>query len=343
MTIRAHGFLISCTFSIALLGATASAQSVLFDFNNAPNHTSLPIDLTAGGITAHFSATGQGFSIQDMSSPVVPIGFTGRFLYPNSVFAADLLVSFDQTLTTFSIRYAPQELACDDSARMRVTASSNGTVVGSVTHSNPNPGTYPVDTLSCSFPQGFDSVVVHYDAPPPTCTDYGPIFLCDDLRVTPRVSVGSTFCRGDGSGLACPCGNTGAAGHGCANSSFSSGALLSATGPASVVGDAVQLTATSLTGASCVFFQGSAQMSPVIVDDGIGCVSGTIVRLGTKGVGAGASAFPQAGDPLISVRGALPAAGGTYSYQCFYRNAASAFCPPATSNRTNGVQLIWAP
>ncbi len=41
--------------------ATAMAQPVLFDFDSAPLHSSLPIDLTAGGVTAHFSATGQGF------------------------------------------------------------------------------------------------------------------------------------------------------------------------------------------------------------------------------------------------------------------------------------------
>ncbi|RDJ93410.1 hypothetical protein B4Q13_22095, partial [Lacticaseibacillus rhamnosus] len=38
-------------------------QSVLFDFENAAQDAPLPIDLTVGGITAHFSATGQGFSI----------------------------------------------------------------------------------------------------------------------------------------------------------------------------------------------------------------------------------------------------------------------------------------
>ncbi len=172
--------------ALVTLGATASASnSVLFDFNNAPDHTSLPITLTQSGITAHFSATGQGFSIQDTSAPVVPQGFTGRFIYPNSIYQADLLVSFDQTLTDFSILYAPQELACDDSCTMRVTATMDGVFVGTNTKTTNHPGTWPVDTLSCSFAQGFNGVVVHYDKKPPTCTDYGVIFLCDDMRVTP--------------------------------------------------------------------------------------------------------------------------------------------------------------
>jgi len=41
--------------------ARAGAQVILFDFENAPIHTSLPLNLTVGGITARLSATGQGF------------------------------------------------------------------------------------------------------------------------------------------------------------------------------------------------------------------------------------------------------------------------------------------
>lgn len=170
----------------ASMSASAGAQSVLFDFNNAPNHTSLPIDLSVGGISAHFAATMQGFSIQDTSAPIVPAGFTGRFLYPNSVFPADLLVSFSKPLSAFSIWFAPQELACDDTATMRVSAYMDGAFVGSQTALAPQPGTYPVGTLSCSFAQGFNSVVVHYDKKPPTCSDYGPIFLADNMTVTPQ-------------------------------------------------------------------------------------------------------------------------------------------------------------
>jgi hypothetical protein len=98
-----------------------------------------------------------------------------------------------------------------------------------------------------------------------------------------------------------------------------------------------------MTGASCVFFQGSAQMPAAVIDDGLGCVTGSVIRLGTRSVTGNASAFPQPGDPLISVRGAVPPAGATRFYQCFYRNAVAAYCPPATSNRTNGVEISWAP
>lgn len=162
------------------------AQSVLFDFNSAPVQTSLPVNLTVSGITAHLSATGSGFSIQQANVlGFTPAGFDGLSIYPNSVFAADLLISFDQTLSDFSIMYSPQELGCDDSATMRVTAYMDTTLVGTNTATVLNPGTWPTGTLSCSFASGFNNVVVHYASHPPTCQDYGVIFMADNMQVTP--------------------------------------------------------------------------------------------------------------------------------------------------------------
>ncbi len=165
---------------------TVLAQPVLFDFNNGPIHTSLPVSLTAGGITAHFSSTGQGFSIQDyFGNNFIPIGFSGLFICPNSIYASDLIIRFDQTITDFSILYSPEEYGCDTSATMRVTGYMRGSYVGTNTKVAAVPGTWPVDTLSFNFPKGFDSVVVHYDSHPASgCTDWGPIFAADDMRVT---------------------------------------------------------------------------------------------------------------------------------------------------------------
>lgn len=166
--------------------------------------------------------------------------------------------------------------------------------------------------------------------------------VCNGMQLR-KIDEHAAFCPGDGTGGACPCNNNGASGHGCGNSAFAAGALLSGSGAASVALDGVVLSAANMTGATCVFFQGSGQMAPVIVDDGLGCVTGTVVRLGTKSIAGSASSYPEAGDPSVSVRGAIPGFGGTYRYQCFYRNAVTAFCPPATSNRTNGVVITWVP
>lgn len=171
---------------VAVPIGTVYGQSILFDFNTAPIHTSLPINLSVGGITAQLSATGQGFSIQEAGVlGFTPLGFDGLCIYPNSVYAADLLISFDQTITDFSIMYSPQELGCDDSATMLVTAYMNTTLVGTNTATCPNPGTWPTGTLSCSFGSGFNNVVIHYANRPPTCQDYGVIFLADNMQVTP--------------------------------------------------------------------------------------------------------------------------------------------------------------
>lgn len=161
------------------------AQSVLFDFENAPVHTSLPLTLSVSGIKAQLSATGQGFSIQPANTMgFTPAGFSGNCLYPNSVYAADLLVSFSPTLTAFSILYSPQELGCDSSATMRVTAYLNGVLVGTATTNATSPGTWPSEILAFSLGQAFNSVVVHYDKAP-ACQDWGPIFLADNMVVTP--------------------------------------------------------------------------------------------------------------------------------------------------------------
>jgi hypothetical protein len=325
--------------------ASASAQSVLFDFNTAPVHTSLPIDLTEGGISAHFSATGQGFSIQDTTSPVVPAGFTGRFIYPNSVFSADLLISFDRTLTAFSILYSPQELGCDDSATMRVTASLNGTFVGTATKTASHPGTWPVDTLSCAFPQGFDSVIVHYDSPPPTCQDIGSIFLADDMRVTPAVSAGTPFCFGDGSGSACPCGNFGAAGHGCANAIVALGGLLTTTGVASVSADTLVLVGSGMPNSAVIYFQGTTQANGglgIAFGDGLRCAGGTAMRLAAPITNTGnGSSYPTLNDARISIKGSIPAGGAVRTYQAWYRNPTGS-CGSGF-NLTNGVRVNWMP
>jgi hypothetical protein len=132
------------------------AQDILFDFDNAPVYSSLPIYKTADGVTAHLSATGQGYSIQNANVPgFIPPGFYGHVLYPNSIYLSDIRIHFDQTITDFSIMYACQELGCDDAATMRVTAYMNGTLVGFVNHTCGHPGTWPSDTLRCTYSQGF--------------------------------------------------------------------------------------------------------------------------------------------------------------------------------------------
>jgi hypothetical protein len=61
--------------------------------------------------------------------------------------------------------------------------------------------------------------------------------------------------------------------------------------------------------------------------------------LGTKVNACGASQYPSALDPRISVKGAVTTPGVRH-YQAWYRNAA-VFCTTSTFNLTNGLSVAW--
>jgi hypothetical protein len=182
----------SLALLFGLLAASAPAQTVLFDFSTASQYSPLPINLTVGGVSAHFSSTGLGgYSIQLYNCQGLnPAGFSGLCLYPSSVYGADLNVSFSKPLIAFSILYSPQELGCDFSATMRVTAYMNGVLVDTATTNATAlcPCTWPSQTLAISTLQPFNSVVVRYDTAP-ACADIGPIFMADNMYVTPAPTI----------------------------------------------------------------------------------------------------------------------------------------------------------
>lgn len=182
--------ILSLSALFSFYSSPVTAQSVLFDFDNAPLHTSLPIDLTVSNVSAHFSANPSyyNYSIQRADAlGFTPVGFAGYCIYPNTIYPCDLLISFNPTLTAISIMYAPEEYATDSSCTMRITAYMGATIVGTNTYTIPEPGTWPTGTLSFSSMQPFDNVVIHYAAPPVTGGDYGPIFMADNLVVTPAI------------------------------------------------------------------------------------------------------------------------------------------------------------
>jgi hypothetical protein len=173
----------------SLLAGPAAAQGILFDFNDAPLRASLPITLTVGGVTATLSATGQGYSVQNVDVVgFTPQGFSGYWLYPNGVAPSDIRVTFSATLKNFSIMYSPQELGCDFSAVMRATGFLNDVFVATNTTTAPTPGVWPTGLLTLASAQGFDSVVVHYESRP-ACIDSANFFMADNMTVTPAGCV----------------------------------------------------------------------------------------------------------------------------------------------------------
>ena len=152
------------------------------------------------------------------------------------------------------------------------------------------------------------------------------------------------FCFGDGSGLACPCGNNGWPTRGCGNSSNANGSYLGASGNAQTgVGDDLTFSLAYVPpNVTCTLFQGTGTASSLF-GDGVRCVAGTQVRISSKNSNAfGSATWPSGAEPDISVAGLVPAVGGRRYYQVSYRNSA-AFCTPATFNISNGTSVLWLP
>jgi len=157
--------------------------------------------------------------------------------------------------------------------------------------------------------------------------------------------AGTPVCFGDGTGAACPCGNTSPSGSaaGCRNS-LGVGARLVAQGTASLAQDTLLLVGDGMPNSSALYFQGSALLGAGGIGqsfgDGLRCAGGLVVRLRTVTNAGGGSVHPGPSDPPVSVRGAI-AAPGTRWYQVWYRNAAG-FCTPSTFNLSNAVRIDWS-
>lgn len=168
--------------------------------------------------------------------------------------------------------------------------------------------------------------------------------LVDVVHVLRR-DFDESICDGSGSGAPCPCANAGLVGHGCENSFGTGGALLDTTGFPDLSSDSLTLVCSGMPPTtSCLFFQGTTtpESLPTPFGDGQRCVTGIVIRLGTKSTSGGTASYPGAGDPQVSVRGAIPAGGATRYYQAWYRNVAP-FCTPAGYNLSNGLRVRWNP
>jgi hypothetical protein len=164
-----------------------------------------------------------------------------------------------------------------------------------------------------------------------------------DVTIDVHPPPGVPYGFGDGTGTACPCGNYGNSGHGCANSATGDGARLYAGGFASVSADSLVLYGVDLPDTICLYVQGTLPVSGVLYGDGLRVVGGPIKRLGFARSSGGESQYPDAGQLPISARGFVPPAGGTFYYQIWYRDPDPNFCAPATINASNGYAVTWVP
>lgn len=166
----------------------------------------------------------------------------------------------------------------------------------------------------------------------------------DEVRIEASLNPGATFCAGDNpTGPICPCFNFGTAGHGCASSTNSSGALLAAVGSASVAADTVRFDAIGLHASSATLVQGHVQSGNGLgypLGDGLRCIDGVTTRIVTRFATGGTLSYPLAGDPSVSVAGTPISIGSLRVYQVWYRDA-QAYCVAGTVNSTNGLTMTW--
>jgi hypothetical protein len=162
------------------------------------------------------------------------------------------------------------------------------------------------------------------------------------INYTPgSAAAGVGYCFGDGTATACPCGNTGGAGQGCANDS-GLGSVLESTGSNSVGADDLILSASNLPSGPGLFFQGnnavnSGNGNPF--GDGLRCAGGGVRRLEVQFANA-ANGFSTSTTTSVSGGGAV-SAGDTKRYQYWYRDAGTSPCS-TLFNLSNGYEITWS-
>jgi hypothetical protein len=161
--------------------------------------------------------------------------------------------------------------------------------------------------------------------------------------------AGVAFCSSDAPAAdhttACPCGNAGAPGRGCAHSFDAGGAQLDASGRSA--DDTVVLRARFMPATAYTLFLQHNARGDTVFHDGVLCASGVLVRLRGRSAAGGVASFPNTAFALdasttLSQRGGVVVGSGTERYySAWYRNASTTFCPPGTANLTNGFRTLW--
>lgn len=300
----------------------------------------LPVQLVRLGIG--WRATTPGITTTEAAIQILGVDPLGMSVDPPALYSITNPVFVDDQINVFDVSNATPPWIVD-AQPFAVWVKSNGTSceAGSMAHDGdgctPNKNRF----RAVSFPffhQWHESCV----------TVGGDAVVWIEYVSLNDCPTGTTYCFGDGTGAMCPCGNDGLAGRGCDNSVATGGGRLEAHGTPSVVDDSMQLRARHLPPtSSALFFQGTTQLAGgagAAFGDGLRCVSGSTIRLGTNFATGGAVDFGYgvSGDPRVSVVGAIPPAGGTREYQAWYRNA-PVFCTAATYNLTNGASVVWSP
>lgn len=167
-------------------------------------------------------------------------------------------------------------------------------------------------------------------------------WLIDDVRVL--AEPGRTICPGTVVPTACPCDWILDVGGGCRNSLYRS-ATLQSGGVASVAADTLRFQAAEMpSGTAATLFQGTATPAvPTPFGDGLLCVGGSLVRLGTLFAPTGSASWPHPLVGPLAQAGSVASSGQDRYYQVVYRDAVPTHCTSATFNQTSGQRVTWSP
>ena len=153
--------------------------------------------------------------------------------------------------------------------------------------------------------------------------------------------IGTSFCSGDGSVLACPCGNGAASGEGCANS-LGLGGLLEPNGSRSVTAGDLGFAASQLIpDQAALLFVGTSEFANgqgLLLGDGLRCATGTLRRL----TGVSVNRLGQATWADLAPGFGGWSAGDVRVFQVWYVDGPSSPCGSGF-NFSNGVRVEFAP
>jgi hypothetical protein len=146
-----------------------------------------------------------------------------------------------------------------------------------------------------------------------------------------------TICEGDGSVVACPCGNesTPGAGEGCRNSQ-GHGAILSVTGSLSVSAGSAVFSATQARPLQPGMLVQGATLVQVPFKDGILCTGNPTERVEIAFTNANGDAMTTGNIPALG----NVSPGDTRHYQYWYRDPALSPCGSG-SNFSQGLTILW--
>ena len=191
--------------------------------------------------------------------------------------------------------------------------------------------------LSENAPSPLDLTLSKFEIEAQGINRQGPAISGEVVPTSPF----APYCFGDGSGTACPCGNDGDPGQGCANSTGIGGAL-AASGSAGVGADDLTFTAVGLPPSqAALLFVGDSPANlgfGNVLGDGLMCVGSGFVRLETAVTnGGGVVDF----GPGLAATGGWSAGDSRY-FQAWYRDPSASPCGTG-SNLTSAVVVTFQP